>query len=344
MHLSTPAQAAFRSYVSGGARATIDQVDDSKLMQESAGNFMKGETRKGVESPQNYGFTSVVADATKGKDGQIEDSAEGFVQFMGGNRSFPVMGVMDDRRHRLKGLEKGDTAMYRQKDDGQQFHMTKDGGFWSAQTEKTVRMQLVDKQQDQQQGGGSGSSGGGKSVSTFVDGTGGGGGDPSGGGGGGDPSSGGSKGGDPASKKGQKPVYKDGVDKSYRYVDVTKNDTRVSGNETHMMLSDKDSYVHCKNQKTYLGGHADKHKFARVLTEAGVAKNVWGRIDGSMMVMAGVEVEDRGVLQRARPALVRSALVPALMLMLGISLGVNYALITQTVAERGPMIASLVSR
>src|SRR6185369_15965636 len=61
--------------------------------------------------------------------------------------------VMDDRRHRLKGLEKGDTAMFRGKDDKQQFHMTKDGGFWSAADDKTVRMQLVskDQQQDQQQ-------------------------------------------------------------------------------------------------------------------------------------------------------------------------------------------------
>ena len=67
-------------------------------MQAMNGSGMKGEAFsgskdgkfKGPESPQNYGFTSVVADAKKGKDGQIEQSAEGFMSFMGGNRSFPV--------------------------------------------------------------------------------------------------------------------------------------------------------------------------------------------------------------------------------------------------------------
>ena len=155
MHRSTPIQASFRGYTSGGARTIIDKADDSKLMQEMGGNFMKGETRQKVESPQNYGFTSVVMDADKGQDGQISGSAEGFISFMGGNRSFPVCTVMDDRRHRLKGLDKGDTAMYRTKDDKQQFHLTTDGGFWSAPQDKTARMQLVVKsqQQGQQQSG-----------------------------------------------------------------------------------------------------------------------------------------------------------------------------------------------
>lgn len=324
MHRATPVNTSHRSYSAGGARTTIDQADDSKLMQESGGNMMKAETRSKVESPQNYGFTSVVHDADKGKDGQITGSAEGFMSFMGGNRSFPVCGVMDDRRHRLKGLEKGDTAMFRGKDDGQQFHMTKDGGFWSAQTEKTVRMQLVDKQQQQQQGGGSGggSSGG---ASTFA-----------GDGGAGDSGGGASGAGGGASQMGQKPVYKDGQ-KSYRFVDVTKDATRLSGNESHMMLSDGDSYVHCKALKTYLGGHADKHKFARVLTEAGPAKNVFGRIDA----LTAFEVDDApgSTLARAKPAL-----VPALMLALGLSLGVNYSVLTGSAAPSPPtMLANACS-
>src|SRR6516225_7012139 len=101
MHRATPIQASFRGYRSGGARTVIDKADDSKLMQEMGGNFMKGETRQKVESPQNYGFTSVVMDADKGQDGQISGSAEGFISFMGGNRSFPVCTVMDDRRRLL---------------------------------------------------------------------------------------------------------------------------------------------------------------------------------------------------------------------------------------------------
>ena len=325
MHSATPAHTSFRAYVAGGSRTCVDEADDTKQMQEMAGNFMKGESRSGVESPQNYGFTSVVHAATKGADGSMTDSAEGFISFMGGNRSFPVCGVMDDRRHRLQGMEKGDTAMYRGKDDGQQFHMTQDGGFWSALTEKTVRMHLVDKQQ-QQQGGGSSGGGGASTLS-----------DPTGGGGGSDPSAGGgSSSGKGQQQRGQKPNYKDGQ-KSYRFVDVTKDATRLSGNESHLMLSDGDSYVHCKDKKTYLGGNAGKHKFARVLTEDGVSENVWGRVGGGRgLTMAEIE---NGVHEQRR--LIRSALVPGLMLLLGLSLGVNYALIT---AQAPTVFASLSGR
>lgn len=150
-----------RAYAAGGSRTIIDEVDDKSLMQTSKGNFMKGEARKDVEAPQNYGFTSVVMPADKGKDGQIEGSAEGFVSFMGGNRSFPVVGVMDDRRHRLKELEKGDSAMFRTKDDRQQFHMTTDqgegddkkvgGNFMSCRDDRIQRFALVPKPDDQQQ-------------------------------------------------------------------------------------------------------------------------------------------------------------------------------------------------
>jgi phage gp45-like len=318
MHAATPAHTSFRAYVGGGARSVIHEADDSKFMQEMAGGFMKGETRGGVESPQNYGFTSVVHDADKGDDGEVSDGAEGFVSFMGGNRSFPVCGVMDDRRHRLWGCEKGDTAMYRGKDDGQQLHMTKDGGFWSAQTDKTVRMHLVDQQQQQQQQGGGGA--------TRDAGSG---------------SSGGQDGQQQGGQqKGQKPNYKDGL-KSYRFVDVTKDATRLSGNESHMMLSDGDSYVHCTDKKAYLGGNSGKHQFAKVLTTAGPASNVFGRIDGGLMEL---ELAPGVFQQKATPgvfASARPALVPALMLLLGLSLGVNYALIT----ARAPiMLASLTGR
>src|SRR5215467_4644111 len=53
MHRTTPLVSAFVSYVSGGCRATVDQVDDSKLMQEMSGAFMKFEQRGAVESPQD---------------------------------------------------------------------------------------------------------------------------------------------------------------------------------------------------------------------------------------------------------------------------------------------------
>lgn len=162
MHRSTGANTLHRSYASGGSRSLIDEVDDGPLMQTMKGNAMKGEVRKDVESPQNYGFTSAVAPAEKGKDGQIEQSAEGFMSYMGGNRSFPVMPIMDDRRHRLKNLvkdaAKGSSAMYGLKEWGQQILNTEDGQYITGNLKKKNRMQLVENKNgqkaQQQQGGG----------------------------------------------------------------------------------------------------------------------------------------------------------------------------------------------
>lgn len=325
MHRVTPVMTAIRAFTAGGARSCVDQIADGHFMQEMAGNFMKGETRSAIESPQNYGFTSVVADADKDSNGAVTACAEAFISFMGGNRSFPVASIMDDRRHRLMGLEKGDTAMFRQKDDGQQFHMTQDGGFWSAQTEKTVRMQLVDKQQQggQQQGSGASTrdTTGGSSGSS---------------------STGGQQGGQ---QMGQKPVYKDGQ-KSYRFVDVTKDASRLSGNEAHLMLSDGDSYVHCTGQKAYLGGNASKHQFSKVLTEDGVAINVYAKIAGRSAHESAVILDPPGssVPGDRRHAAAGRTVLPVVMLLLGLSLGINYALITDALGTAMVACRVLASR
>ena len=114
MHRATALTSSFRAYTGGGARSAVNQADDSHLMQESAGNFMAGEARQAIELPQNYGFTSVVMDAIQGAAGQASQmigqfvaSAESMISFMGSNRSFPVAGVMDDRRHRLQRFGQG---------------------------------------------------------------------------------------------------------------------------------------------------------------------------------------------------------------------------------------------
>jgi hypothetical protein len=252
MHRATPANSSFRSFVAGGARSVVDQVDDSKLMQEMAGNFMKGETRGAIEAAQNYGFTSVTMDADKDKDGNIIGSAETFVSFIGGNRAFPAAGNIDDRRHRLKGLEKGDVAMFRTKDDQQQFHMTGDGGYWSAPEGKTVRMQLVPKKQQQSQPGPTQQDAGG--------------------------SSGGQSGQQQNKPTGQQSVYKDGSSSTY-YVDVTTDKTTASGANVHLKLGDSQTYVHvADDKKVYLGGEKGKAKFSRVLTEDGPSVNVYARV------------------------------------------------------------------
>jgi hypothetical protein len=112
MHRQTPLTAGFVGYTGGGARALVDTANDGTGMQEMAGSFMYGEARGRIESPQNYGFTSVLLPAKKGKDGQIEECAEAYISFLGGNRSFPVATVMDDRRHRPWGLQPGENAQY----------------------------------------------------------------------------------------------------------------------------------------------------------------------------------------------------------------------------------------
>jgi len=288
MHRATPLNTSFRSYVGGGARATIPEVDDKKQMQETQGNFMANEQRKSIEAPQNYGFTSVAHDADKGKDGKITSCAESFVQFMGGNRSFPVMQNMDDRRHRMKELEKGDVGMFRGVGDKLQMHFNGDGGFMTGPRDKTLRMHLLDEdsekdQQQQQQGGQSSQQmemfpgvtlapppphivGEFGQMELF---------DASGGGGSN------SKDGQQKEKKGQKARYKDGQ-KSYRFQEITKDKTRMGGETTHMVLNDQQTYVHCRSSDyhVYLGAEADKKKFDYVLTVSGPCKNVKGRIGG----------------------------------------------------------------
>ena len=149
MHRASPSNTSFRAFSGGGTRSAVDIIDDLKLMQEHAGNFMAGESRQGIEAPQNYGFTSVVMPAIKDALGKITDSAEAMISFMGGNRSFPVAGVMDDRRHRLFGMQQGDVGMFRTALDQLQMHFTGNGGFFSGAQDKIVRMQLVAKQQQQ---------------------------------------------------------------------------------------------------------------------------------------------------------------------------------------------------
>lgn len=167
MHRATPLNSSFRSFVSGGAGSVVGKVDDSKLLQEMEGSFMKNEKRSKVEAPQNYGFSSVTADADKpeakegsggegaaggeGPDGGM--GAEAFITFAGGNRSFPTAVVIDDRRHRLKGLEKGDTAMFGQRDWGQQFHFNKTGMWMTGNVDKKIKIQLVKNEQEDERGG-----------------------------------------------------------------------------------------------------------------------------------------------------------------------------------------------
>ncbi len=267
MHRATPLNTSIRSYTAGGSRSVVDKADDTKLMQEMGGNFMANETRDAIEAAQNYGFTSVVFDAEKGQDGKIAASAETFIGFMGGNRSFPASGNMDDRRHRLYKLEKGDTAMFRGRGDKQQFHMSQDGGFWTAPQDKMLRMHLLQQDSESnstvQQGGG-GSSGGGAGAQQ----------QDAGGGG----SASGSSGQGGQQKRGQEALYKDGK-KSPLFVEITKDKTRIAGKTAHMVLDDGNTYVHCNSDKNvYVGAEAGKGSFDFLVTLSGPCVNSKGKI------------------------------------------------------------------
>ena len=277
MHRATPLNSSIRSYTGGGSRSCVDQVDDSKFMQEMAGNFMVNETRKGIEAPQNYGFTSVVFDAEKGKDGTIQACAETFIGFMGSNRSLPVTGNMDDRRHRLYKLDKGDTAIFRGRGDKQQFHLTADGGFWTAPQDKTVRMALIDQDSESnatvQQQGGSGSSGGG-AAPALHDGT-----------SGGTDSSSGQQGGQ--QKRGQEALKKDNQQAS-RYVDVTKDTSRVAHSTEVQLIQGGNTLVSVSGGNVYLGGKAGDAGMLKVMVQGELwSKNVYAMSGG------GAEPPDR---------------------------------------------------
>lgn len=259
MHRATPLNSSFRGYSSGGARTTIDKVDDKQTMQEMGGNMMKGETRDKVESPQNYGFTSVVADADKDKDGKVTGSAEGFMSFMGGSRSFPVCAIMDDRRHRLNKLDKGSSAMYGLKEWGQQFLIHKDGMFASGSTDRKIRLQLVANKNGQQQQ----QTAQAPSAGTHAAGAG-----------------AGASGGAAQQPQQQKATGQESLhgESSSAYYDISAKTTEQVNKEHVIMLDDKETAVHLTGGEVYLGGKKGQGKFSRVITEDGVSKNVWARI------------------------------------------------------------------
>jgi hypothetical protein len=234
MHRATPSDSSFRGYGAGGRVGVVSKVSDSNGIQTCSSGMMKNESRDDVEAPQNYGFTSVCADADKNGQGP-----ESTINYMGGNGSFPICSSMDDRRHRLKSLDKdaakGSSAMFGMKEWGQQLLNTETGWFMTGNKEKKLRLQLVENDKQEQQGGGQGGGGGGASVSALAEG-----GDGGGGGGG---EGGGAEGDD--SKMGQKSLHKKETD---IFVDVDKNRHHIRHKNCNMWLDDQKSIGY------YMGG------------------------------------------------------------------------------------------
>jgi hypothetical protein len=302
MHRATPASSSLRGYSAGGSRATINTMDDNSLMQACHADMQANESRDAIECPQNYGFTSHNFQADKDGQGTTIASAESFVSYQGGNRSFPAMGPVDDRRHRCRGLSEGDSMMNRGNSDDMQVHLASDGMYHSAP--QMVRCQLVpagsgkanppqSKAQASQAKQSLYAKHGthiearlwaglepelqqqlqveldrleGPHVAATANGG----------------SSGGQQGSDPgASKKtGQKAVNGAGAN-SADFMHVKSAEARLSsGKKVRLSTSKEDDDVlhESSSGKDYVGGTPDKHKFSKILTLAGPSINGMGRI------------------------------------------------------------------
>ena len=167
-------------------------------------------------------------------------------------------------------LQQGDTAMFRGRGDKQQFHLTQDGGFWTAPQNKTVRMALIDQDSESnatvQQGGSSGGSAGGGAAPALRD-------DAGSGGGSSSSSQGGQQ-----QKRGQESL-KSANQKAARFIDVTADKSRLAGKTAHLMLDDGNTYVHVNSDKNvYVGGMAGGGSFSMLVTLAGPCVNSQGKI------------------------------------------------------------------
>ncbi|MGY3130120.1 phage gp45-like [Bradyrhizobium sp. USDA 4501] len=179
MRFGTPIETSFRSFMTV-FRATINNVTDKHMMQETDLDSFHSHKRKKVEAPQNYGFSSVVMprDGEQGKGGgygnddQGGESAEAIMLSAGGMSHFIAV-VMDDRRHRPRVMPPGSSAQYGPNTDyGRSLTYIKpstkddkDGGVYmiAPHPDEYVSMRHIDNkkqpkpktQQQGQQGGGS---------------------------------------------------------------------------------------------------------------------------------------------------------------------------------------------
>jgi hypothetical protein len=242
MHKITPAYTALGVHTAGGANSLVGEVDTDEAGMRTGGNSPGGQSgmagEMGGKEPahMSYGFTSVVAKAT-GLGSGMGKGAESLMSFAGGNRSFPMMGAIFDRRHALKNLLKdvgeGASAMFGLKEWGQQLLNQKEGWFMTGNVEKKMRFQLVENDQ-QQQGGGQGGGGGGSGG---------------GGGGGGQQSAGGED-------LGQKSLHKK---ESKYYVEITKKMIEHVHEKRHkIMLDDKETAVDIVEGEVYVGKVKEK--------------------------------------------------------------------------------------
>ena len=130
---------SFRSYSSGGARATVASMDSSQLFQEMSGTMFIGEARQKIEHFEPYGYTSAI----KPQDGT--GTAEAFMGYVTGARAHPVATVIGDRRYRLINLKSGEVAQF--DDQTQQRHISR-AGVYDSVPNQMLHQERVQKQSD----------------------------------------------------------------------------------------------------------------------------------------------------------------------------------------------------
>lgn len=136
------------------SRTIVEQVDDTKLMQQHNISGYAGEKQAQIEHVHPYGFSSVVQPPSGGSNGSQRLGAEGFMGFMGGGRSHGVVFMAGDRRFRLYKLQNGEVALH--DDQGQQLHIRRDGIWGSVPQSKKIQLQIMDDDKLPQDSGGSG--------------------------------------------------------------------------------------------------------------------------------------------------------------------------------------------
>ena len=97
----------------GLGKGVLHLVSDSGPVQTVQAGFLPGETRDGMERPQDYGFSS-----------HPLAGMQAFAGFFGGDRSNGFIIAMCDRQYRVK-LAQGEVVVY--DDLGQKVHLTRTG-------------------------------------------------------------------------------------------------------------------------------------------------------------------------------------------------------------------------
>lgn len=92
------------------ARVEFSGTKEDRALQRGQLKLLADETRDDVEMVGHYGFIS-----------RPKDGAEGVAVFLGGERSHGVIIATEDRRYRIKTLQKGEVALYT--DEGDYIHL-----------------------------------------------------------------------------------------------------------------------------------------------------------------------------------------------------------------------------